>query len=287
MAPGDRVRSIRAGVVALAVTSFLVVASAPAHAVPDPFSVTPTSGGPGTEVTVSGTGCSPGLTNNSSDYVTVTATNPVVSLKLSVTNSGAWSGSFTVPSGALPTAAVLAAACFTNGLPSLLTTYAPQMFTVTSAPTPTTSTPTSVSPPSNTMPTVVTPGPGTVPKDGAASPPTTSPARGGSNGGNPDSTTPSTTPNGSPNAGGARGGSSGSSSNARSSSEGPDATSSATDRASETEAKVARTTDFTPAKKRDDLTWLGWMLLVLGLFIAGAVAMGLRWRHEERGEPTC
>src|SRR5262249_48370200 len=130
---GDCVRSIRRALVPGIVVSALVAAASPAHALLDPFSVTPTAAGPGTNGPVRGTGWSPGLTNNSSDYVMVTATTPAVSLKLRVTNAGAWSGSFTVPAGTLPVAALLAAACFTNGLPSILTTYAPQTFTVTSA----------------------------------------------------------------------------------------------------------------------------------------------------------
>jgi hypothetical protein len=283
------VSHIRTAVVALATTALFVVASSPAHALLESFSVTPTSGGAGTEVTVSGTGCSPGVTNTSSDYVMVTATNPVVSLKLSVTNAGAWSGSFTVPSGALPVGAAIDAACFTNGLASVVTTYAPQTFTVTAAPAPTTTTPTTAgATPATTVPRTVSPGPGTPPSDGGSSR-TTLPGDNASDPGAGSGGGSATTPI-SDRAGTARnGGSSGGSSRESQSSvaTGDTTTNGARNQSITRDADVARTaTDFTDAKKDDGLTWLWWMLVVLGLFIAGAVAMGLRWRYDERAEPT-
>jgi hypothetical protein len=281
------VRSIRTAVVALAATVSFVVASAPARALADSFSVTPTSGPAGTEVSVSGTGCSPGLTNNSSDYVMVTATNPFVSLELSVTNAGAWSGSFTIPDGTLPVVAVLAAACFTNGLPSIVTTYAPQTFTVTApSPAPTTTPTTSGVSPSTTVPGVIPPGPGTVPHSGGTTPRPTVPGGGSNNGGGGDSTTPGTNPDGTPNDGSTDGGASRSSTNAHSPTDTDSRTTSGrNDQVAGTDAKVASAaTDFTARDKNDDLTWLWWMLVVLGLFIVGALAMGLRWRYEERHE---
>jgi hypothetical protein len=285
--PGDTVRHFRTAVVAVATASLFLVASAPAHALLESFSVTPASGGEGTEVTVSGTGCSPGPTNTSSDYVMVTATNPVVSRKLSVTNAGAWNGTFSIPSGTPPVVAAIAAACFTNGLPSIVTTYAPQTFTVTAAPESATTTPTTAgTSPATTVPAVISPGPGTAAGDGGSSRRTTPGGNANDPGtGGGTSTTPVTNPDGTPSDGGSSTGRSRASSSRVTASDDTTAND-ARDRPTTRAANVASAaTDFTSAQKNDDFAWLWWMLVVLGLFIAGALAMGLRWRYEERDEP--
>jgi hypothetical protein len=157
--------------IGIAAAAFALTTWTPASAAIGPFNVSPTSGPPGTVVNVSGSGCSPGLTvSPSQDYVSISSTSLPLNSQIPVAANGSWSGSFTIPQNTLPLPAVIAAACFTNGLPSLLTIYTPQTFTVTAAPTTTTTPPT-------------TP---------ATSPPTTSPATPS----NPPATTATTTPSG-------------------------------------------------------------------------------------------
>jgi hypothetical protein len=107
------------------------------------FSMSPTSGPAGTEVSVSGTGCAPGLLLSSSlDRVVVhLASVPPVSVPIPVTSGGAWNGTVTVPANAAAAAAPVTAVCFTDGLQSLLTIYTPRTFTVTAAAPPSTTTP--------------------------------------------------------------------------------------------------------------------------------------------------
>ena len=120
----------------------LIMATAPssAGAGVNNFSMTPTSGPPGTTVSVSGTGCAPGLLLSSShDFVAISvATVPPVSKHIAVTANGAWSDTISIPANAAAASAVVTAACFSGDLQSLLTIYAPQTFTVTQPPAPTT-----------------------------------------------------------------------------------------------------------------------------------------------------
>jgi hypothetical protein len=123
------------GVAVLA--AVLAACAAPAGAAIGPFLVQPASGPPGTPVTVSGTGCGPGLVRvPSQDYVSVSSTTLPVAAQVAVSANGSWSTTFTVPLGTPPLPAALAALCFTDGLPSLATIYTPGTFLVTAPTTP-------------------------------------------------------------------------------------------------------------------------------------------------------
>jgi hypothetical protein len=181
-----------------------------------PFTLAPVSGPAGTVVAVSGAGCSPGLTVSAAgDYVLVTAPTLQVSTHATVAANGSWHGSFTVPAGALPAGAPVAALCVSDGLPSLLTLYTPQTFTVTAPPTTTASTTTTTTgtthpttpttKPRESGGTIPTPPPtngGTQPPHGGEGPGATLPISGGTPPGGGGST------GGSPNGGSAPGGSS-------------------------------------------------------------------------------
>jgi hypothetical protein len=104
------------------------------------FTMTPTSGPPGTVVHVSGAGCAPGLLASAgTDYVTVTSPTLGVAFRAPVSSNGSWQGSFAVPSGS--GSAFVTALCVSSKLQSLLTIYAPQQFSVTTPTTPTTNAP--------------------------------------------------------------------------------------------------------------------------------------------------
>jgi hypothetical protein len=106
-----------------------------------PFSVAPASGPPGTSVTVSGVGCSPGLSvSQSQDYVSVSMATFTIDAHAPVKAAGSWSTTLVIPANAPAGPITITAACMTDGLPSLVTQYTPQTFTVTAAAT-TTSTP--------------------------------------------------------------------------------------------------------------------------------------------------
>jgi hypothetical protein len=134
------------------------------------FTMSPTSGPPGTVVHVSGTGCAPGLLAAlNTDFVTVSAATLGVTLRAPLASNGSWQGTFTVPSGG-PGASVapVAAVCVSSGIQSLLTIYTPQQFTVTAASPPTTTAPGATQSPT-TKPTVPKGGssgpvPGTTPR---------------------------------------------------------------------------------------------------------------------------
>ena len=82
-------------------TSPVWVASAAQAGVTN-FSLAPTSGPTGTVVSVSGSGCTPGLVRSSSlDYVQVAMTTvPSTSAHLAVAANGTWQGTLTVPANA-------------------------------------------------------------------------------------------------------------------------------------------------------------------------------------------
>ena len=114
-----------------------------AGAAPTGFDLSPTSGPPGTVVTASGTGCSPGFTVSAmSDYVLITAPSLQVSVRAPVARDGSWHRSFTVPADANAGVQVLVfALCVSDGLAVLTALYTPQTFDVTAPPAPTTTTP--------------------------------------------------------------------------------------------------------------------------------------------------
>jgi hypothetical protein len=160
-------------------------AAPPADAAIGPFTVTPASGPPGTPVTVSGSGCSPGLFSSSSDYVSISSTTLPLNQHASVSGGGSWSASFTVPQGTPGLPALIAVACFTDGLPSLTTIYTPGTFLVTPA-TP----PTSVVPPPPTSPVTTATTRGTTSTTRASSSTTKAGSKGGGNGSGSSSATP-------------------------------------------------------------------------------------------------
>jgi hypothetical protein len=140
------------------VVGFGVVTQGTAGAAIGPVGVSPSSGPPGTAVTVSGSGCGPGLIRSpSQDYVSVSSTSLPLGVQVPVDSGGSWSTTFTVPPGTLPLPAAIAALCITDGLPSLVTIYTPGTFTVTAASPPATSPP-PTTPPATTVPTSPTTG---------------------------------------------------------------------------------------------------------------------------------
>jgi hypothetical protein len=141
------------------------------------ITVAPAAGPPGTVVTVRGTDCSPGLVVTAQDYVVVAATGVLPdAIRIPVDASGAWHGTFTVGSGALLGRVPIVATCVTDGLPSLLTTYAPQSFAVTTA-----------EPPATAGPKGGTPPPSSSPSAGVATPPGSSTGSASGSGASPGS----------------------------------------------------------------------------------------------------
>ena len=148
------------------------------------FAMSPTSGPPGTVVSVSGTGCAPGLLlAPAQDFVAVTvSTGTPVSARFAVSAGGSWSGTITVPADAAALPALVTAVCVSDGLPSLLTIYLPKAFTVTAPAetTPSTSPVTNPAPPAPTSvppPTTTTPAVTTSPPNGPRSTTTTAPSQ--------------------------------------------------------------------------------------------------------------
>jgi hypothetical protein len=108
-----------------------------------------------------------------------------------------------VPTNSLPLSAVVAAVCFTNSLPSLLTLYLPQTFTVTGSPAttaPPLTTPTTASS-TTSVPPLQTP---TTTRHDDRRPPVTHPTKGTVPHHNPGSTLPdiTTSPGTAPRSGG-------------------------------------------------------------------------------------
>jgi hypothetical protein len=240
------------------------------------FALSPTSGPPGTVVSVSGTGCSPGLTvSGASDYVTVTApTLQISTTRIATAANGSWHGSFTVPAGAkgLGLGSLVAAVCTSNALPSLTTLYTPQTFTVTAPPAVTT-------PTTPTTPTTKPHGPGTT------TPPTNGgnpPVRGG-----PTSTVP--VPGGVPDGSGANPGSGGGNGGSKSGNGGsgsarPGPTHIDVQRAAEASARAADlSTPELPAADTagaGGLGWLAWLLLLALVVAAVGTPFWLRRSRE-------
>ena len=202
-------RATAAGLALLAALAGASFWSTAAGAAVTSFTMSPSSGSSGSVVHVSGAGCAPGLlASPTTDFVSVTAPTLGVALHLPVTSSGAWQGSFTVPSGVLGNLGTLAApvdaVCTSSGIASLLTIYTPQSFQVTSDAPPTTTAAPDTAPPTTApapvpapnggpTPTTVAPGgSGTTTGPGT---PTTQPHRPGGTKGpdGPGSPTPGTT----------------------------------------------------------------------------------------------
>lgn len=269
----------------IAVTG-LAVTSAAGAAV-RAFGVTPSSGPPGTVVDVSGTACSPGITVSATqDFVRISSTTLSLATDIPVAANGSWHGTFTVPGNAPAAPGLVLAACFTDGLPSLTTTYTAQGFIVTAGPAPTT-TVTTPTPPKPTTPTTLrhTPKP---PPATTSTPP--------ANGSTPPTNRDANPGNGN-NAGGSNGGGSGGvpagpavGSTTTAGKSGSPATSGKVG----TPAKAASGQIATAAGLRDPnlassrsgrddgSAWILWLVLVA--VVAGAVALSWWWQHRSPGE---
>jgi hypothetical protein len=166
--PGGRPKRIAVALVGAAVFAIATSWARPSGAaIGQPLQVQPSSGPPGTPVTVSGTAC----TGFGSSSVSVSSTSLPLNQQVSVAGNGSWSTTFTIPSGTLPLPALIAAVCSNNGLPSLLTSYLPATFVVTGALPPTTPPPPTILPSGPTTPTTNATSP-TNKKPGRASPDT-------------------------------------------------------------------------------------------------------------------
>jgi hypothetical protein len=191
-------RGVRFPLVVVVASAALLVptlaTTSEAGALLDPFTVSPSSGPPGTVVHLSGSGCAPGIVASpSQDYVKITSTSLSLSSNIPVAANGSWSGTLTVPTNAPALPGLVVAACFTDGLPSLITTYSPHGFTVTSPSTPPggTSPPTTNpvrTPPGIPIPSTVPPAPANPPT--ASTPTTNAPNAGGSGPGHTGGTGP-------------------------------------------------------------------------------------------------
>jgi hypothetical protein len=278
----------------VAVVVFVVLVAAwwsfsgPAGAAVLPFVLAPTSGPPGTHVNFSGTGCSPGLTLTSSDFVAVAAPTFSVTVQRPVEADGSWHGSFKVPADAVAADAAVAAVCVTDGLPSLTTQYTPQVFTVTtSSPTTTTQPPTTTT--GGTTPT--TPG-STTPKAGGGTTPTTRGTPPPDTGGGSEPSTTIPTSEGVPSGGsnpGPGGGEAGNKSGA-----GARPIKANVDRATRRATPMGRAADLRAPElsaarinHMSELDWLAWTLLIAFVFAAVAAPLLLRrLRGRDTRTPT-
>lgn len=235
------------------------------------FTLSPTSGPPGTVVKVSGTDCSPGLTRSaSSDYAAVAAPTLKVSIRIPVGKTGAWHGSFRVPADATSGLETLVVAlCVSDGLPLLTTLYTPQTFTVT--------TPTTTTRPTTTTPGGTTPTTPTTKKPNGITPPTHGGGPSPDGGGGSASTVPVF--------GGLPPGTSGASTGGGSGKARPGTTKAALNRAT----AAARAADLSvpelPAAHVAGASRLGWLswLLLFALIIA-AVGAPLWLRRSRRSD---
>jgi hypothetical protein len=269
----------------------VVHTATPAAAIgPTTFSMSPASGPAGTEVSVGGAGCAPGLLLSSSlDRVVVTmASAPPVSVQIPVTSGGTWSGTVTVPANAAAAPAVVTVLCFTDGLQSLLTIYTPKTFTITAAAAPkTTPVTTTVPEAAEQPPAAVPPVGGPTPTTRPGSPPTTRPDAGGPVAGGPVAGGPDA---GGPDAGGPGGGATapgggssvpGSADPERSTATGAPRSGSAA-RHADTLSVAAdlRSPSLTDNATGGDhgLRWIGWLAILL--LLAGLTAGALLYRRS-------
>ena len=249
------------GVVALLAGFAASYAPPAADAAITTFALSPRSGPPGTVVHVSGTGCTPGLLGSpQSDFVEVSAPTFKVTVRLPVSASGAWRGTFTVPPNvALPS--TVTATCVAGSVPSLTTIYTPRSFMVTSpaaTTTPTTKPHTTHSTPTTrpkppTEGTVVVPG---------------HPSVTGAPTGNPHAPNDSSGGDGNRSAGGSPG------APTHRHAVGKTAHGATADPATLQQAVLG---SLTPSDRDDGLGWLGGLLLV-ALLIAASGAALLIWR---------
>jgi hypothetical protein len=289
-ANGPRRRGTLGAVVALAVIAVASLAiRGVAGAAVQSFSVSPSSGPPGTVVDVSGTACSPGITvTPTQDYVKISSTTLSLSTNIPVAANGSWHGSFTVPSNAPAAAGLILAVCFTNALPSLTTTYTPQEFTVTGNPATTTTTTPNTLPttPTTARQTTITPPPTTPGTSGPGGTPTTHPTNGstpgstgGGNGGGGTGDGGSRGGGGSGSPGGSGiGGSTGSTSGAI----GGRTTSKAGSTATAARLRDPRLASSTSSRGGNGSLWVLWLVLIA--LAGGAGALLWWWQHREPGE---
>jgi hypothetical protein len=247
------------------------------------FSMSPTSGPPGTSVHVSGTGCAPGiLLASSQDFVQVSSTTGPTSSRFAVTTNGSWNGSFVVPANAPAAPATVTALCFSDALQSLQTIYLPAVFTVTTG----TSTTVATTPPT-TQPHAGSTIPGGSGSPGGA-PPTAGPGDPGSSPADPVSTPGDRTAavfdgngSGSSNRGG------GSSITAEPTTSGTVSTARA-----HRGTNVARAADLNApslaasgGKRSAALGWLVWLLLISALIALVAFAVWIYWTRRHAPAP--
>lgn len=274
--------------VALMLTAGALRHATVAGAAVQTFSMSPTSGPPGTSVHVSGTGCAPGiLLASSNDFVEVSSTTGPTSSRFAVKTDGSWNGSFVVPANAPAAPAPVTASCISDGLQSLLTIYRPAVFTVTAG----TSTTVATTPPTTGATPTTQPRAGsTVPGAGSpgGAPPTAGPGGPGSSPADPvstpgDGTTAVFDGNGS-----------GSSHRGGGSSIGAAPTTSGTVSTARAHGgtNVARAADLNAPslaasgdKRSAGLGWLVWLLLVLALIALVAFAAWIYWTRRHAPTP--
>ncbi len=102
------------------------------------INISPSSGPAGTAVSISGAGCSPGVSvDANNDYVRLVST--LFTVQVGVRADGSWHTTAIVGGLPVPGPAPITATCVTDGAPSQETQYNPAVFTVTSgSATPTT-----------------------------------------------------------------------------------------------------------------------------------------------------
>lgn len=268
----------------IAVTG-LAVTSAAGAAV-QAFSVSPSSGPPGTIVNVSGTACSPGITVSATqDFVRISSTTLSLATDIPVAANGSWHGTFTVPGNAPAAPGLVLAACFTDALPSLTTTYTAQGFTVTAGPAPTTTV---------TTPTTSKPTTPTTLRQTTNPPPSTNPGP-ADHGGTPatppaNGLTPTTPHNpGGDGSGGAPGGAAIGSSTTAGRSGRPATSGKVGTPAKAASGQIATAAGLrdpnlasTRSGRHDGSAWILWLVLVA--VVAGAVALSWWWQHRSPGE---
>jgi hypothetical protein len=277
---GERAPRVAATACAIVIVCALAPARSAGAIGPTAFNMSSSSGPPGSVVSVSGSGCSPGPLLQSTSVTVRATTVPPTNVQLPVHANGSWSGSFTIPADALAAPAAVTAECVSGGLLSLLTIYTPKTFTVTGSLVPTT--------PPSPLPTL----PGTTTRADPGNP-----SDPGSP--NPGTSSPVSVPNdrvdhGTPGSGDGTGGSDGTSGSARSGNGADEggagsgaigATSSGEhgpEFGSGTRAAELNSPELSVSRSGDG-AGLGWLLWVLALSLpVGGVAFYL-WMRRARG----